>query len=490
MIRNQRERIFLATAIAVLGIGMWFVLYSPRSQPATKLRMTAGNATGIRHRLAVAFSKEAKAFGFQIEVVPSDGSESALAMLETGKLDFAFIQGGLLDTSLRRVHQVTPLHLEPLHVLVKPELFEPILQNGLQYLTGHSINRGAPGSGTFVLSTAVLQFAGLDSDDANTAPSFLPDSKNYAELMEVSGIENMPDAVFTVSTLPSPIADSLIDRLGYRLIPIQFGEAFTIQAMSELGSNELRSSIDRKHVFTTVIPAFTYSVERKIPFEPLQTLGTRLLFVANQQVDTEVVQRLLEVLFQSNIAKTDRPSIDASLLELPFEFPMHSGAQAYRQRNKPIIAGDAIDYFEKVLAIAATFAGGTFFVLQWARQSAKRRRESSFASYMGRVIAIERESLQNEVSANLDLASLIRLQKELADLKAEAVAKFANGTLGGEGLIHGFLALVNDARDQLTRLILHQRENIEQLAAQQHTQPDQVWLQQSEGKSANTTTHS
>lgn len=123
--------------------------------------------------------------------------------------------------------------------------------------------------------------------------------------------------------------------------------------------------------------------------------------------------------------------------------------QAYRQRNKPINTVDAIDYLEKVLAIAATLAGGTFFVVQWARQSARRRRESSFAIYMERVIAIERESLHNELSAQLDLASLIRLQKELADLKSEAVTKFANGKLEGEGLIHGFSTLVNDSRDQL-----------------------------------------
>jgi hypothetical protein len=84
-----------------------------------------------------------------------------------------------------------------------------------------------------------------------------------------------------------------------------------------------------------------------------------------------------------------------------------------------------------------------------------------------------------ELAAQLDLASLIRLQRELAELKAEAVTRFAAGKLEGVGMINGFLGLVNDTRDQMTRLILHQRENIEQLAAQQHTKPGEVWLEQS-----------
>jgi len=164
---------------------------------------------------------------------------------------------------------------------------------------------------------------------------------------------------------------------------------------------------------------------------------------------------------------------------------MHPGAELYRQRNKPIIAGDAIDYLEKVLAIAATIAGGTFFVAQWYLRSSQRKREASFASYIERVIAIEDESMQNELASQLDLATLIRLQRELAALKSEAVSKFAAGKLEGEGLINGFLALVNDARNQLTRLILHQRENIEQLAATQHHTVEEVWLEQSQATSAN-----
>jgi hypothetical protein len=118
--------------------------------------------------------------------------------------------------------------------------------------------------------------------------------------------------------------------------------------------------------------------------------------------------------------------------------------------------------------------------VQWYLRASRRKREANFAVYMERVIAIENESMQNELAAQLDLASLIRLQKELSVLKSEAVSKFAAGKLEGEGLVNGFLALVNDARNQLTRLILHQRENIEQMAVAQNHTVDEVWREQSQ----------
>ena len=49
-------------------------------------------------------------------------------------------------------------------------------------------------------------------------------------------------------------------------------------------------------------------------------------------------------------------------------------------------------------------------------------------------------------------------------IKGEALEKFAEGKLEGEELMSGFLAHASDARDFLLRLILHQRDNLEEHA--------------------------
>ncbi len=484
MPKNRKDVAVLAIAMGLLVAGITFWCRSSSPDRPIKLRMTAGDGSGLRHRLAIEFALEASKSGIQIEIKPTDGSEVAMEKISKGDFDIAFVQGGLTSNPDTNIRQISALHIEPLHLLVKPELQRSVSEKGLSQLTGRRINLGAKGSGTHSLATAVLQFAGLRANRGNDITSFVPNSLSYAELFEAD-FSDLPDAVFTVSTLPSPVADFLVDMHDFRLVPIPFGEAFSLEAFLDWGTTPVFGAVDKRHVYATTIPAFTYQVEPASPPEPLSTIGTRLLMVAHKRVSGDHVKRLLASLYGSSFIQLEKPGLEASLLDLPPEFPLHVGAELYRQRNKPIIAGDAIDYLEKVLAIAATVAGGTFFVVQWYLRSNRRRREASFASYMERVIQIESESMQNELAAQLDLGTLIRLQRELANLKSEAVSKFAAGELEGEGLIHGFLALVNDARNQLTRLILHQRENIEQLAATQNHSVGEVWLEQSKTAPAN-----
>ena len=481
MQRYAKELLMLSAAVGLLLLSFYWLRHSqtPRLSP---LKMTAGDASGLRHKLALELAKEATRLGIVIDVQPTMGSEAALEGLKNGEFDLAFVQGGLATENAPSIRQLSAMHIEPLHLLVRAELSDQISVSGLRALAGCKINVGPTGSGTQILASEVLKFAELDASANAVGNGYRAVALNYRELMEGTA-SDLPDAIFTVSSLPSPLADFLIESRGYRLVPLPFGEALSLEAFLQLGDPLATGVIDKRHLFETRIPAFTYSVNRAEPPQPLATIGTRLLLAANVRLSNDVVQRLLDVLYTANFALAERPPLDATLLDLPPEFPLHAGAAQYRIRNRPLIAGDAIDYWEKVLAIAATLAGGTFFMAQWYLRWSRRKREANFAGYMERVIAIESAAMQTELSAKLDLGHLIRLQRELAELKSEAVRKFASGELEGEGLIHGFLALVNDARNQLTRLILHQRENIEEQAAMQHLDADSIWTSQAKSDS-------
>ena len=491
MQRYAKELLMLGAAIALLVLGAYWLRPTATPKLAT-LKMTAGDASGLRHKLALEFAKEASRHGITIDVQPTRGSEAALEGLKDGEFDLAFVQGGLSTEDMPRVRQLTAMHIEPLHLLVRTSLNDQIAKTGLRALAGCEVNVGPTGSGTQVLASEVLKFAGLEaatssegapSSELSSNPSsstYRTAASSYRELMEMNANE-LPDAIFTVSSLPSPLADYLIESCDYRLVALPFGEALALEAFLQLGDPLTTGSIDKRHLFETRIPAFTYSVNRAEPPIPIATIGTRLLLATHERVPSHVAQAILEVLYNANFALAERPPLDAALLDLPSEFPLHAGSVQYRMRNKPLIAGDAIDYWEKVLAITATLAGGTFFMVQWYLRWSRRKRETNFAIYMERVIAIESAAMQTELSAKLDLGELIRLQRELAELKSEAVRKFASGELEGEGMIHGFLALVNDARNQLTRLILHQRDNIEEQAAAEHLDADRIWLSQAKG---------
>jgi hypothetical protein len=90
---------------------------------------------------------------------------------------------------------------------------------------------------------------------------------------------------------------------------------------------------------------------------------------------------------------------------------------------------------------------------QWVRQRSRAHRERSFEGYIARVSALERAALALEQTDRLDPAALADLQRSLAQLKDEALSRFARGELNGEAMMTSFLTHVNDARAYLANLI-------------------------------------
>ena len=134
-----------------------------------------------------------------------------------------------------------------------------------------------------------------------------------------------------------------------------------------------------------------------------------------------------------------------------------------------------IDAVEKELSIAGALLGGSFFLWQWLKRRFRRAREVGFEHYILRVAEVERRALSLELAPELDLPGLLKLQDELGGLKSEAIAKFAAGELSGEDLMSGFLVHASDARDHLTRLILHRRDDLERLARKQKRDASALW---------------
>jgi hypothetical protein len=290
----------------------------------------------------------------------------------------------------------------------------------------------------------------------------------------------LPDAVFMVSTLPAPVARHLVTNHRYRLVAMPFFDAFVLGALEQDPPTTKRrhdtpSRIERRHVYNAIIPAFTYEVEPGVPAESIQTLGTRVLVVARNDLSSQTVDRLLEVIYGSAFAQLVQPPLDAKSLELAPEMTWHDGTLAYLQRSAPLIAGDLVDLVEKEVSIFGALLGGAFFLIQWLRRSYRRRRERSFESYILRIAAIERQTLELERAEKLDLGALLRLQEAQSQLKNEALERFANGELEGAELISGFITHVDCTRDYLTRLILHERDNLEDQAQLEGRDVHALW---------------
>ena len=127
------------------------------------------------------------------------------------------------------------------------------------------------------------------------------------------------------------------------------------------------------------------------------------------------------------------------------------------------------------MSILGVVAGGLFCLIQWLRRRFRRRRERSFEAYILQVARVERRALALSRAPTLDLAALLQLQEDLTQIKGEALERFADGELDGEELMSGFLVHASDTRDFLIRLILHERDNLEDHARAQRRPAEVLW---------------
>jgi TRAP-type uncharacterized transport system substrate-binding protein len=455
--------------LGALALAFYFLFHSPHER-TYRLRMTAGNKLGMRHQLAQMLQAEVARQGLDLELRETPGSEEALDEVNNHTLDVALVQGGLKASGRPNVREVLPLHMEALHLLVKKELFDEVSRH-LGALEGKRVSLSEVGSGTHSLAVEVLAFAGLQARSADHPGGYVPLALSRQELFAEKDDARLPDALLLVSLLPSPTARYLVTKHGYRLVPLPFGEAFALEGMAPeepgSGGEAPPSLVEKGHTYPTLIPAFACSVEPPVPAQPVPTLGTRLLLVAHQDVNPQVVRRLLEAVLESQVAKNGRPPIDAQALDLPPEFPWHEGTMLYRDRNKPVVSGTIMDSAHKGLAIFAAAASGLFVLWQWSKMRRQLAGVEGFTPYIHRVTLIEKQALQLERGQPAGAAQLRALLEELGRLKTEALDRFTEGELGGKELLVGFLAQVADVRACLTRLAVEQEAQSERQAGKE-----------------------
>jgi len=478
-VKPRRGAGLLILGAAALAL---IVLAAHRNRPTRlqPLRIWGGSLVTSRALVAEAL---ASATGGEVDDRPD-----ALGVLDdvnAGRLDGALVPGALPLDHHPHLRQVAVLQLEPLHLLVAGELAAAVSER-LDALRGQVVNVGPTGRTEHRLARAVLEFVGVPERSDASPDGYVASLLDPRELLDdADAAAPLPAAVFLIETLPSPVARALVVERGYRLVALPFAEAFALSALrtelelrAGVATHHPDASLHRGFVYEASIPAFTYSVDPPVPDRPLRTLATRLLFVANDAVAPASIARTLAVAYSSSFGGVMHPPLDAELLKLPPELPLHRGTREYLSGNAPAITASAIDAAANVLSVGGAVLGSGFFLWQVWHQRSRRVREETFEAYLVKVAAIERRAGELEMAAELDLEALIALQREILRLKSEALERFSAGELEGRELISGFLTHVNDVRDSLARLMLHVRKGLEQQAEVEGRSAGAVWKEE------------
>jgi hypothetical protein len=464
-VRNRRRTLLILAAILVtslvfFGVGIRQLFRFARA-PVYRLQMVTDpvpNRQVLARRLASESRKH------QLEIELSLGSHPSLEVLRivdsANQINLAMVPGGVGGSSrFPNVRQVAALGIDPLHVMVKPELYDAAARS-LAALRGKRINCGPRASVLRILVEDVLRFAGLHPPSASTAGDYQDEATSSQDLLAFADaisaqpagkrpaiIAKLPDAILFLSPLPSLLARKLVATAGYRLIPLGFSEAYTLDRLNldNAQSEPTVESVDRASIVATLIPPDIYGTDPPVPETPCRTLGTRLLMVAHARTDPEAIARLLQVLYESPFTGLMQP---LPLREQVPQFEVHPGTELYLRRSQPFLTPEMMSQLGRLLGGLGAFVSGMVGLYGFLRILQLRKFEA-FYHEVRRIVQIGRGQAYDAEVPTEPVARRAYLLDRLDELKSEAIREFAEGGLKGEGLLSGIVALINDTRNSL-----------------------------------------
>src|SRR3954447_25845813 len=450
----------LVVSVALLGFGVRQLVHLGR--PATYRLSMLVDTEPNRQVLARRITAEARKRGLVVELSPhAHPSLESLKLVDAiNSIDLALVPEGVgRPEQFPNVRQVAALGIAPLHVMVRPELYESSARS-LATLRGKRINCGESSSAMRVLAHDVLRFSGLRRPTASDVGDYRDEAVSTQDLLaRLDGIATLPpthraralaalpDAALFLSTLPSLLARRLVAVADYRMVSLPFVEAYTLD---RLNLHDPQGAADgevvgRSWIVATTVPPQLYSSDPPVPHEPCRTVGTWIILVAYAPSDPEAVARLLEVIYESPLTGLIRPP---PLRDQVPQFELHRGTELYLRHRQPVLTPELLSQLGKLLGGLGAFVSGIVAFYGFLRILQLRRFESYYQE-VRRIIQVARGREDDpDVPPDPD-ARRAYLLDQLDDLKSEAIRDFAEGGLKGEGLLAGVMALVNDTRSSL-----------------------------------------
>jgi TRAP-type uncharacterized transport system substrate-binding protein len=424
--RARRVRLVLAAVVVIALLALAArSLYGliPRTYVVT---MTGGDIVTNRHYLAKSLQSEAEKAGITLIVKPVHGAIAELEAVSEGKVDMAIVQGGL-ETTYPNVEHVATLIVEPVHLLVKPGV------KGMADLRGRSVNLGPKDAGVRDIGIVLTRFAGYAENEDYV-------ETNYSDEALLALPEHkMPDAILTISSVPSYLVEILVKKHHYGIAEIPFPEALSLR---------------HGWVANGQILGYTYNLNPAVPDRTIVTVAVNMHLVANSRVDPLLVEKLLEVLYAPSLASHFRQPLDEKRITIPSGYPFSAGLTRYLHRNDSLLTLEMWNKIQSSFALAMSFAGMFIVIIRWFRGVPQSiRHDAELHACLAEVGACERELSKMEASKDLDRTRLADLDARLVEMKADLLSRYPSLNLEDPRLLEVLLGCLRDAGARLHALL-------------------------------------
>ena len=319
-LRNWGSRDALVVVIPLLAlVALTFYLASRYIQPAPpdRIVMATGAPGGAYHRYGEQYREHLAKFGVTVELRPTRGATENFALLRDGRVDVAFVQGGI-GKPLPYVDGEPPvvslgaLYYEAMWIFLavnRPQV------DTLAGLEGRRMALGEEGSGTRSLALQLLQDSGVEGGGVTYLPIGGEEALKGLDAGEV-------DVVFQVAGIEAPIVGELLRRRDVRPMNLVHAGAYSRRLA---------------HLTAVTVSRGVADIAADLPDRDLTTVATTANLLARNELHPALMYLLLDTAAEINSGHVRLSEAGTFPNPRAQDLPVAEEAQRYYKSGKPFL---------------------------------------------------------------------------------------------------------------------------------------------------------
>ncbi len=386
----QNKFLIPIAVLSVVLIGSFGWKLNQDKQQVYELTLATGTKTGNYYPFGQAIAEVVVQQNprIRIRVVETQGAEENMRRLQANEAQLAIVQNDTAALPSARV--IASLFKEVFHLIVSE-------QSGIQNvsdLKGKRIALMAKGSGSYSSFWFMSEHYGLGKTDFLSTPTSWIEATKLFSNGEV-------DAIFRVLPPGSDFVSDLLQNTQGKLVAIDQGAAMKIKL---------------PYLEADVIPRGTYKAAPAVPDADLPTVGVQATLLVREDVDPEVVREITRILFEHRRNLVAANSL-AAMISQPggsggLALPVHEGAQAYYEREKPDFLAANSDIIGLSFSIGTLLAS---WFWQWRSRFLQKQKNQADTFNLA-ILDLIQKIRQAGTCEELD-----RLQEELFDIFKQVI---------------------------------------------------------------------
>ena len=317
--------------VGLVALAFWWL----NPNPPKRVVLATGPAQSAYATFGERYASALAAQGIELVLRPTDGSLHNLALLRSGEVDMAFVQGGsapLTEDDQASLVSLGNLFVEPLWLFYRERTAQQHTgARQLAHLTqlkGWRVNVGTPGSGVPTLFSSVLDANRLSGKD------FVLSALDQTPAT-VAFLEGRLDALVFASAPESPLVQMLLLTPGVRLMDFAQSQAYARRF---------------PYLKAVVLPQGVADLARNLPRTPVRLIAPTTSLLAH----TDTHPAVLQLMAQTAVALHREPGWFAQAREFPnlahTELPLAAeatramaGAAPFWQRHLPFWLANLVE---------------------------------------------------------------------------------------------------------------------------------------------------